>query len=98
MVVSLGRIERCPCGRGTSARLALLHARGEIKTGEVFHHESILDTVFESSVISTAKAGHIDAVIPQVSGRAWVTGISQYGVDPEDPFPNGYRLNDTWFR
>lgn len=97
VVVSPGRIDRCPCGTGTSARLALLHARGDIKAGEVFHHESIIDTVFESSVISTAKAGPIDAVIPQVTGRAWVTGISNYGVDPEDPFPNGYRLNDTWF-
>jgi proline racemase len=97
VVVSPGRIDRCPCGTGTSARLALLHARGEISSSETFFHESILDTVFESRVKATAKAGALDAVIPEVSGRAWLTGVSYYGVDPEDPFPNGYRLNDTWF-
>ena len=97
VVVSPGRIDRCPCGTGTSARLALLHARGEIAINETFFHESILDTVFESRVVKTTSSVGVAAIIPEVSGRAWLTGISHYGIDPQDPFPEGYRLNDTWF-
>lgn len=98
VVVSPGRLDRCPCGTGTSARLALLHARGELAVGERFVHRSIIDTEFECRIDSTAQAGGVDAVIPEISGRAWLTGVSYYGVDPDDPFPTGYRLGDTWFR
>nr|WP_298687796.1 proline racemase family protein [uncultured Dongia sp.] len=97
VVVSPGRLDRCPCGTGTSARMALLHARGELAVGEQFRHTSILDTVFDCRILETAQAGAVPAVIPEVSGRAWLTGVSHYGVDPEDPFPEGYRLSDTWF-
>ncbi|MBL4929535.1 proline racemase family protein [Fuscibacter oryzae] len=97
VVVSPGRLDRCPCGTGTSARMALLHARGDLAVGERFRHLSILDTVFDCEVLAEANAGDVPAVIPQVSGRAWLTGVSHYGVDPEDPFPEGYRLSDTWF-
>jgi len=98
VIVSPGRLDRCPCGTGTSARMALLHARGELATGETFIHKSILDTKFECRIVETASAGGIPAVIPEIAGRAWLTGISQYGVDPDDPFPEGYRLADSWFR
>lgn len=98
VVVSPGRLDRCPCGTGSSARLALLHARGELKVGEPFRHLSVLDTVFDCKVVETASAGGTPAVIPQIRGRAWLTGISTYGIDPDDPFPNGYRLSDTWFQ
>lgn len=98
VVVSPGRLDRCPCGTGTSARLALLHARGELQVGEPFRHTSILDTVFDCRIVETAQAGAIAGVVPEVSGRAWLTGVSHYGVDPEDPFPEGYRLSDTWFQ
>lgn len=97
VVVSPGRIDRCPCGTGSSARLALLHATGQLQTGEPFVHRSILDTEFRCHVQAGTKVADLDAVIPVVSGRAWITGVATYGVDPEDPFPNGYRLNDTWF-
>jgi len=97
VVVSPGRIDRCPCGTGTSARVALLHAQGRLKEGEIFHHESLIDTVFQAKVESVTTAGDLPAVVPEVTGRAWLTGVSYYGVDPEDPFPEGYRLNDTWF-
>ncbi|WP_037036467.1 proline racemase family protein [Pseudovibrio sp. JE062] len=98
VIVSPGRLDRCPCGTGSSARLALLHARGEIEVGEKFVHRSILDTEFECQILGTTQVGQLDAVKPQIKGRAWLTGISQYGVDPEDPFPTGYRLADTWFK
>lgn len=98
VVVSPGRLDRCPCGTGTSARMALLHARGDLAVGEKFRHTSILDTVFDCRIVETAVAGNVPAVVTEISGRAWLTGVSHYGVDPEDPFPEGYRLSDTWFR
>lgn len=98
VVVSPGRLDRCPCGTGTSARMALLHARGDLAVGEKFRHTSILDTVFDCRIVDTATAGNVPAVVTEISGRAWLTGVSHYGVDPEDPFPEGYRLSDTWFR
>ncbi len=98
VVVSPGRIDRCPCGTGTSARMALLHARGELKVGETFKHLSLIDTEFQCKILGTTDVGGQPAIVPQVSGRAWLTGISNYGIDPDDPFPNGYRLSDTWFR
>lgn len=98
VVVSPGRLDRCPCGTGSCARLALLHASGELSLGEPFRHLSILDTIFDCGIAATAKVGDVTAVIPEISGRAWLTGVSQYGVDPDDPFPTGYRLADTWFR
>jgi proline racemase len=98
VVVSPGRLDRCPCGTGTSARLALLHARGTLQVGECFRHLSILDTSFECRIVEETNVGPLAAIVPEISGRAWLTGISQYGVDPDDPFPTGYRLSDTWFR
>lgn len=98
VVVSPGRLDRCPCGTGTSARLALLHARGELAVGERFRHVSILDTFFDATVAAPATVAGVPAVIPEITGRAWLTGISHYGLDPEDPFPEGYRLPDTWFQ
>jgi proline racemase len=97
VVVSPGRLDRSPCGTGTSARLALLHARGALAAGERFRHLSILDTVFECRIVDTCGVGGIPAVVPEIGGRAWLTGVSHYGVDPDDPFPTGYRLADTWF-
>jgi proline racemase len=96
VVVSPGRIDRSPCGTGSSARMALMHARGELAVGEAFTHLSILDTEFACRIEGITKVGTTDAVHTQVSGRAWLTGVSYYGSDPEDPFPQGYRLNDTW--
>ena len=98
VIVSPGRIDRCPCGTGTSARMALLHERGELAVGENFRHTSIINTEFDCRIIETTNVGGLPAIIPAVSGRAWLTGISHYGVDPEDPFPRGYRLADTWFQ
>ena len=64
--------------------------------GEAFRHLSILDTEFACGIEAATTVGGAEAVITRVGGRAWLTGVSYYGSDPEDPFPNGYRLNDTW--
>jgi proline racemase len=96
VVVSPGRIDRSPCGTGSSARMALMHARGELGVGEPFKHLSILDTVFDCRIEATTAVCDLQAVVTNVGGRAWLTGVSCYGADPEDPFPHGYRLNDTW--
>jgi proline racemase len=96
VVVSPGRIDRSPCGTGSSARMALMHARSELAVGEPFKHYSILDTVFDCSIEASTTVCDVRAVVTNVGGRAWLTGVSYYGADPEDPFPSGYRLNDTW--
>ncbi len=97
VVVSPGRIDRSPCGTGSSARLALLHASGDLAVGERFTHLSLLDTRFDCHIEEATTVGGVKAIVPNVSGRAWLTGVSYYGTDPDDPFPEGYRLNDTWF-
>lgn len=96
VIVSPGRIDRSPCGTGTSARLAVMHARGEIAVGERFRHRSIIGTVFEAVIQSTTAVGTVPAVIPTVAGQAWITDLSTIGVDPGDPFPTGYTLCDSW--
>jgi proline racemase len=96
VVVSPGRIDRSPCGTGSSARMALMHARGELAVGERFVHTSILDTEFACAIEAETMVGGGPAVMTRVAGRAWLTGVSYYGSDPDDPFPHGYRLNDTW--
>ena len=96
VVVNPGRLDRSPCGTGTSARLAVLHARGEIAVGRDFVAESIIDTEFHARIESCTTVGSVPAVVPSVAGQAWITDVSQVGVDPSDPFPTGFRLSDTW--
>ncbi|KAJ5106647.1 hypothetical protein N7456_003322 [Penicillium angulare] len=96
VVVSPGRFDRSPCGTGTSARLAVLHARGEIKEGEDFKHRSILGTEFMSRIRGTSQVGSYPAVLPTVKGRAWITSFKQVVLDSTDPFPEGFRVGDQW--
>jgi len=98
VVVSPGRLDRSPCGTGTSARLAVMHARRQIRKGERFDHESIIGSHFLAEVVGTTRVGAKPAVVTTVAGRAWLTSIGQYGYDPDDPFPEGYTLSDTWHR
>lgn len=97
VIVSPGRIDRSPCGTGTSARLAALHARGEIRQGETLDHVSIIGTHFLGVVEGTTRVGGLSAVDVSISGRGFITSIGQYGLDPADPFPEGFTLPDTWF-
>ncbi len=97
VIVSPGRIDRSPCGTGTSARLAVLHARGLLREGEGYVSDSIIGSEFGGRIVGTCTVGDIPAVRPAISGQAWVTGIFQHGFDPSDPFRGGYTLPDTWF-
>lgn len=96
VIVSPGRIDRSPCGTGTSARLAVMAARRQIDVGEEFVHESIIGSRFSSRIERETTVGEYPAVVPSISGQAWITEISQVGCDPTDPFPQGYTLSDTW--
>ena len=91
-----GAIDRSPCGTGTCAKMATLHAKGKLGLNEDFHHEGILGTIFTGRLVETTQVGKYQAVIPTLSGQAWVTGLSTYVVDPEDPFPEGFTVGDIW--
>jgi proline racemase len=91
-----GKIDRSPTGTGCSARMAVLHARGELKVGERFIGRSIIDSEFHCHIAGEADLGGHKAIVPVISGRAWVTGTHQVTLDPTDPWPEGYRLSDTW--
>ncbi len=91
-----GAIDRSPCGTGTCAKMAALHAKGQLGLNEDFLHEGILGTVFTGRLIGTTRVGKYQAVIPTISGQAWITGMSTYVLDPEDPFPEGFTVGDIW--
>jgi trans-L-3-hydroxyproline dehydratase len=93
-----GKIDRSPTGTGCSARMAVLHARGEMAVGERYHARSIIGSEFRCHIDSLTDLGGHPAVVPCVSGRAWITGTHQHMLDPADPWPSGYRLADTWPR
>jgi proline racemase len=87
-----GWVDRSPCGTGTSARMASLHARGALALGEDFVNESVLGTRFTGRLVESTTVGPYAAVVPTITGRAWVTGIGAYLLDPTDPFPAGFAL------
>jgi proline racemase len=87
-----GWLDRSPCGTGTSARMAQLHARGALGLGEPFVNESVIGTRFTGRLVEEATVGGRPAVVPEITGRAWITGMGQYLLDAEDPFPAGFAL------
>jgi proline racemase len=91
-----GAIDRSPCGTGTSARMAALHAKGRLGLEEDFRHEGILGTVFTGRLVEETTVGGRAAVVPTISGTAWITGFADYVVDPTDPFPEGFTIGDIW--
>lgn len=92
VVIPPGAIDRSPCGTGTSAKLSVLAKRGMIKKGESFTHESIIGGRFECTYVGDATVGALPAVLPEVKGRAFITGIHTFMLDPEDIFQTGYQL------
>jgi proline racemase len=91
-----GKIDRSPCGTGCSARMAVLHARGILKAGDRFVGRSIIGSRFDCRIEAETSVGGRAAIVPSLSGRAWITGTHQHMLDPDDPWPDGYRLSDTW--
>ncbi len=90
MAIHPGWFDRSPCGTGTSARMAELHARGELPLGQDFVNESFIGSRFVGRLVGETTVGPHRAVLPTITGRAWVTGIGQYLLDPSDPYPEGF--------
>ena len=95
-IVAPGRSDRSPTGTGTCARMAVLHARGQMAVGDAMIHESIIGSQFHGRIVSTTSVVGRPAIIPAIRGRAWITGFSTYLLDPDDPYPEGYHLSDSW--
>ena len=91
-----GALDRSACGTGTCARMAVLHARGLLEVGQSFVNAGPLGTSFTGRIESLAQVGPYTAIVPSLSGRAWISGISQYLLDPTDPFPTGFTVGDIW--
>jgi proline racemase len=92
MAIHPGWFDRSPCGTGTSARMAELWARGELALGDDFVNESFIGSVFTGRLIRETTVGGLRAVVPTITGRAWVTGVGQYLLDPTDPYPTGFEF------
>jgi proline racemase len=90
VVIDPGYLDRSPCGTGTSARMAALHARGELALDTPYVHTSAIGSRFTGRLVGTAAVGGLPAVIPTITGRAWVTGLNQLLLDPADPYPEGF--------
>src|SRR5512142_266518 len=91
-----GVIDRSPCGTGTCAKMAALYARGQLGLHTDFYHEGILGPLFTGCLIEETQVGPYRAVVPTLGGTAWITAITQFVVDPSDPYPNGFTVGDIW--
>jgi proline racemase len=96
VIVAPGRLDRSATGTGLSARLAVLHARGQMKVGDSMTHASPIGSTFDGRIVQETRVGDLAAIVPAIRGSAWITGITQVLIDPSDPFPEGYLLADTW--
>ena len=96
VVIKPGKLDRSPTGTGCSARMAVLHARGILKTGDRMIGRSIIDSRFDCAIVEETTVGDKKAILTSIRGRAWITGTHQIMLDPDDPWPEGYRLSDTW--
>ncbi|GAA0587870.1 proline racemase family protein [Halomonas salifodinae] len=91
-----GAIDRCPCGTGTCAKMAVLHAKGELPLNQDFRHQGILGNVFTGRLVEETTIGEREAVIPTISGKSWIYGINTYVLDNDDPFTEGFCVKDIW--
>ncbi len=96
VVIDPGRLDRSPCGTGCSARMAVMHARGELSVGDSYIGRSIIGGRFECRIAGVTTIGERPAILPSIRGRAWITGTHRIMCDPTDPWPRGYRVADTW--
>jgi proline racemase len=93
-IVAPGRSDRSPTGTGTSARMAVLHARGQMGVGDTMIHESLIGSRFEGKIVAETTVAGRPAIVPTISGRAWITGLHTYLIDPSDPWPAGFQVAD----
>lgn len=96
VAIQPGKIDRSPTGTAVSARMALMRARGLMNVGDTLIAESIIGSTFTGTIVADTKLGDREAIFPSISGRAWITGTHQHMLDPDDPWPAGYRISDTW--
>jgi proline racemase len=96
VAIQPGKIDRSPTGTALSARMALLHAKGKMGLQDRLTQVSLIGSTFSGRILGTTSVGDIPAIRPEISGRGWITGIHQHMLDPTDPWPEGYRLSDTW--
>ncbi len=96
VVIDPGKLDRSPTGTGLSARMAVLRARGLMQVGDQLEMRSVIDSTFLGSVLADTTVGGLPAIVPTISGRAWITGTHEHTLDPTDPWPTGYRVGDTW--
>jgi len=92
VIFGSGQVDRCPCGTGTSAKMATLYANNRLKVGEVYRYRSIMGTEFQGKIVKEAKIAGYKAIIPEFTGSAYITGIQQLFVDEDDPFKYGFKL------
>jgi trans-L-3-hydroxyproline dehydratase len=96
VVVAPGRLDRSATGTGLSARMATLHARGLMRAGDAMTHASVIGSSFAGRIVEETTVGGRPAIVAAIRGTAWITGVTQVLLDPDDPFPEGYLLSDTW--
>ncbi|MFZ2103483.1 MAG: proline racemase family protein, partial [Oricola sp.] len=96
VAIQPGKIDRSPTGTGCSARMSVLHAKGRMAVGERYLARSIIGSEFDCRLAAATELGGRPAIVPEISGRAWVTGTRTELLDPADPWPEGYKLSDTW--
>ncbi len=96
VAIQPGKLDRSPTGTAVSARMALLHAKGQMAVGDRLTGVSIIGSEFHGKILGTTRIGTLPAIRPEISGRAWITGMHQHMLDPSDPWPDGYKVADTW--
>ena len=96
VAIQPGKVDRSPTGTALSARMAVLHARGQMTEADHLTAESLIGSTFGGRILGTTTVGDTPAILPEISGRGWITGIHQHMLDPSDPWPEGYRLTDSW--
>lgn len=91
-----GALDRCPCGTGTCAKMATLHAKGELPLNQDFRHQSIIGNIYTGRLVEQARIGDHDAVVPTITGKSWIYGLNTLVLDHDDPFTEGFTVGDIW--
>jgi len=91
-----GALDRCPCGTGTCAKMAVLHAKGELPLDRDFRHQGILGNIYTGRLVEETQIGNIPAVVPTLTGTSWIYGLNTIVLDNDDPFTEGFTVGDTW--